>query len=368
MLRKLRDLLIIAIVSFALLEVGLRIYNPIYVPLRADQIELPVNRVIKMTNLNNSTKVDRDFVNTYNAIGLRGPNFPKNPEKFIKIFTVGGSTTACVTLTDGKTWPDALSRNLKGSADHPIWLNNAGIDGHSTFGHQILLESHLKKFKPDFVVYLIGINDMGRDDLNEFDTSMIKAGLSLRNKVVAASEVLSTGQVLLRTIRAHDRGLNHVLDHDLTTLAKVVESDAQKNAYLAPHTEKYVAAYRTRVKLLVARTIEMGSQPVLVTQPALMGNAVDPTTGINMGPLVFAWGGDPASAGLKWQALELYNDVVRDVAKEQGLILIDAAREMPKDSAYYIDWFHYSNAGAQVMADLIGRGLQPHVTKLASNR
>ena len=92
MLRKIRDFLIIAAVTFVLLEIGLRIYNPIYVPLRADQIELPVNRVFKMVNVNNK-KVDRELVNTYNAIGLRGPNYPDKPDEYVKIITVGGVVT-----------------------------------------------------------------------------------------------------------------------------------------------------------------------------------------------------------------------------------------------------------------------------------
>ena len=94
-------------------------------------------------------------------------------------------TTACVTLTDGRTWPDVLARGLAADSPRPVWLNNAGIDGHSTFGHQILLETHLKKFRPDFIVFLVGVNDVGREDLNDFDMRMLTAGLSLRNRIVA---------------------------------------------------------------------------------------------------------------------------------------------------------------------------------------
>ena len=40
-----------------------------------------------------------------------------------------------------------------------VWLNNAGLDGHSTFGHEILLRSHIIKLKPDMIIFLTGIND-----------------------------------------------------------------------------------------------------------------------------------------------------------------------------------------------------------------
>ena len=39
---------------------------------------------------------------------------------------------------DSKTWTDVLSKNLDSAFDN-LWMNNAGIDGHSTFGHIILI-------------------------------------------------------------------------------------------------------------------------------------------------------------------------------------------------------------------------------------
>ena len=357
-LRAFRDLLVIGTITLALLEVALRIYNPLYVPLRADKIELPVNRVFKQVNLNNR-KVDRELVNTYNAIGLRGPDYPSDPDNYLKIFTVGGSTTACVTLTDGKTWPDILGRKLQATAARSIWLNNAGIDGHSTFGHLILLESHLKNYKPDFIVFLIGINDVGRSDLNDFDSRVTVGGLSWRNRLVANSELLSTMQVLYRTLRAYDMGVNYAVDHDLTKFANLTETSQSRHAHLKQHGEDARRAYRQRAEALVERTRAIGATPVLVTQPALFGYGIDPTTERELGALEYMPGGP--SAGLQWETLELYNNVTRSVALDKTAILIDAARQMPKDSRLYFDWIHYSNDGAAVMAEVVYEGLRKHI-------
>jgi lysophospholipase L1-like esterase len=358
-MRALRDFLIIATVTLGLLEIGLRIYNPIYVPLRADRIELPVNRVFKATNVNNK-KVDRDRVTRYNALGLRGPDYPADPQQFIKIFAVGGSTTACVTLTDGKTWPDVLGKLLDAGAGKGVWINNAGIDGHSTFGHQVLLESHLRKYPADFIVFLIGVNDVGRDDLNDYDTRLLERGLSWRNRMVAASELLSTAQVLRRAWRAHDTGLNHAFDMDLTRLERGAETPEQFDAQLQRHRDGHLVRYRQRVELLLETTSRLGARPVLVTQPALYGVGRDPTTGVDLGPLRWKDDNGPTAA-LKWAELDLYNDVLRDLARRQGVVLIDAARSMPKDSKYYFDWIHYSNEGAALMAQIVQEGLQPHL-------
>lgn len=357
-LKRIRDLCLVGVVTVVLMEIVLRIYNPIYVPLRADEIQLPVNRVFKGHNPHNK-KVDEYRVNRYNGIGLRGPEYPAQPENYIKIFTVGGSTTACVTLTDGRTWPDVLARNLTGAGGKQIWLNNAGADGHSTFGHKIMLEHHLSKFEPDYVVYLVGINDVGRDDLNDYDVSMTKQGLSLRNKIVAASELLATLQVLYRTWRAYDSGLNNYTDLDLTKQPRVVKSEAERAAILQMHPSKYVPGYRARLEELIAVTRAAGAEPVLVTQPGLMGRGIDPTTGVEISDLDYFEG---MPAALEWDILELYNDVTRQVAAQHNVTLIDAAREMPKDSNLYFDWIHYSNAGAERMAEIIRAGLQPRIS------
>jgi lysophospholipase L1-like esterase len=354
---KVRNVGLIGFAVFALLEIALRIHNPIYVPLRADQIELPVNRVFTMRNPNNK-KVDELLVNSYNGIGLRGPNYPPKPEEFVKIITVGGSTTACVTLTDGRTWPDLLARKLVGPPGRNVWLNNAGMNGHSTFGHAILLDRHLYKFKPDFILYLVGINDVGRDDLNHWDYELTRDGLSLRNRIVAASEVLSTAQVLNRMRRAFDEGINIHSAHDLTQFKRVHMDAAERQKRLQIHRTNFLRTYRKRVEHLIVRTRAMGARPVLITQPALMGTGQDPTTGIELGDLQY---NKEIPASLEWEILELYNNVVRELAAQYGVILVDAARSMPKDSLLYFDWIHYSVAGAEVMAEVVRRVLQPYV-------
>lgn len=351
MVRTFWMIVVVGVTTFLLGELALRIYNPIYVPIRADEIQLPINRVFTQTNLNNKD-VDRELVNTYNGIGLRGPEFPLDPEKHVKIFTVGGSTTACVTLTDGKTWPDLVLKQLGQRFGPSIWLNNAGIDGHSTFGHQILLETHLAKYRPDYVAYLIGINDMGREDLNEYDSVFTLKGQSLRNRIVASSELLSTSQALYRSYRAHDMGLNHAVDHDLKLIKTVSMTPDVVAKHLREHKEQHAPGFEKRLRALVEKTIALGAVPILITQPGMMGRGIDPTSGVMIDNLEYD---DGLPASVAWDALEIYNDVTRRIAVEYRLPLIDAAREMPKESSLYFDWIHYSNLGAERMGEIVSR-------------
>jgi hypothetical protein len=51
--------------------------------------------------------------------------------------------------------------------------------------------------------------------------------------------------------------------------------------------------------------------------------------------------------------LELYNDVVRNIAAAHQVGLIDLKREMPKRTEYYYDLYHFTNAGCQKVAEII---------------
>ena len=353
MFNQLKTVSIIAIVTALLLELALRVYNPIYIPIRADQIQLPVNRVFTQRNTNNP-KVDEFQTYTYNGIGLRGPEYPVDPSEYLKIITVGGSTTACGQLSDGRTWPDRLLSILQAKSEN-IWLNNAGQDGHSTFGHLILLERHLQQYQPDVIIYLVGINDVGRDDINDFDAGLIGRSASLRNRIVFASELLSTLQVLKQSLLAYDLGVNSLAPLDITSLGNVAADSTDAARILDLHKSKYLPPFRARLEELVDRTAESGAKAVLMTQPALFGSGVDPVTNIVLDNLEVSGFGLPSL--LQWRILELYNDVTRDVAAAHGLDLIDLARLLPKDSSLFFDWIHYSNLGAEVVAELVANAL-----------
>jgi len=337
------------VVGLAVLEVGLRSYNPVYVPLRANQIVLPVNSTVRFESARGGLVVNR-----YNALGFRGPGKPADFEGATTIITVGGSTTACVGLSDGDTWPDRLAALLSQDVANS-WLNNAGMDGHSTFGHSILLEQVLAELRPDLVLYLVGVNEIDRDDLNEFDSKLDPRNESLRNRIVAKSELLSTLQVLTRTWRAVEAGLDRRAQIDVRSLEPRMDPPEQVARVLGEQ-RPLLDRYRERLTRLLDRTRQAGIRPVLITQPALLGDSVDPATGVDLGRLSFD--GRIASS-TRWKQLELYNDATRGVGRANGVHVVDLARQLPKDSRLFIDFFHFSPLGAERVAEIVAAELRP---------
>jgi hypothetical protein len=64
-----------------------------------------------------------------------------------------------------------------------------------------------------------------------------------------------------------------------------------------------------------------------------------------------------------FQALDLYNGVARQVAQKEGVLLIDLARELPRTSASYYDFLHYTESGAAAAAGILDRHLAPWLAR-----
>ena len=98
---------------------------------------------------------------TRDRYGLRG-NYddPRN----ITVLTIGGSTTDQRLIDDGLTWRHELQRLLRAHGK-PATVANAGVDGHTTFGH---LASYAYSFplipglRPRYTIVYVGINDLSR--------------------------------------------------------------------------------------------------------------------------------------------------------------------------------------------------------------
>jgi lysophospholipase L1-like esterase len=353
-MRLLKILAIQAVVVLVLVEAGLRIYNPLPFRVRGDRIVLPVHQKYSFSH-GETTKLDPITSHTKNALGFRGPDPPRDFSRRLTLVTIGGSTTECLFLSDGKTWTDVLARRLGGTWPD-AWVNNAGLDGQSSYGHLILLRDFVVSLRPRLAVFLIGVNDIEREDLTTFDQSLApnwtrweKAGVFLEDH----SELVSVAHNLLRMARTSHRGFGHS-ELDLTKLTRL-EHDPRLTAITVAQQEVPVRRYAERLNAIVDLCRTNGIEPVFTTQPALYGDAIDPVTGVDLAIIQVR---GAVNGRLQWRVLEMYNDAMRRVARDRGVLLVDAAVEMPKDSRLYYDLMHFTNEGAARLGNLVADRLE----------
>lgn len=342
------------VIVFILLEIILHIYNPFHLRLKGNKIILPINQQLTISNSINP-KLDAVIVNTRNGLGFRGPELPKDGKNRLSIITVGGSTTECHFLSDQHTWPFLLGKKLSDSLND-VWLNNAGMDGHSTYGHLIMLNDHVKKLQPSAILFLTGINDVETAGPSFHDKLSTKGAWSdFKHYIFENSEVLNLLLNLSRGWRAQKfNNTSHnmmVLNNDRL----LNMSDSVINKRLLDQ-KPYLTAYRNRLLQLADTCKAHQIIPVFITQPNQFGVGKDSLTGTDLALYEL----EPGLNGkLLWGMLEEYNEVVRALGREKQIPVIDLAHLLPKNSIYFYDASHFTNAGAEKVASLVAAELIP---------
>ena len=323
-----------------------------------DQIVLPRNLHRTIRNDENPN-LDELIQFSTNSIGFRGPEPPRKFNSSLTVVAIGGSTTECLFLSNGKSWPEVVGKFLA-PAFEPLWVNNAGLDGHSSFGHLFLLDQIVGPMRPKVAVFLIGINDVGREDATERSRPPLTIQLARHSAIVEA--VIN----LRRQGEASALDLGHV-QIDLAALPNIGADHKLSASLLGAHREQYVPPYKERVETIVRLSREYGIEPVLMTQPALYGVAADPLTLVNLVAVVVS-DEQRIKAGqvrgkLAWDVLELYNDAVRAVGRERDVLVIDAAARLPKSSQLFYDFVHFTNDGGSELARIVSEDLCSFLAK-----
>jgi len=350
-------------IAFIAVEIFLRIYNPFVFSVKGDKIVLSANE--KYTIKNHAIeKLDRAIVLKTNSIGFRGEEPPKNFKSYLTTITVGGSTTKCGYLSEGRTWPDVLGMKLK-NVFRNTWINNAGLDGHSTLGHLILMEDYIVKLTPKNILFLVGINDEGNDAYQwgfEDDKLLKKNGFYLKSlksfgrTLANKSEVFAVGLNLFRYIKATMVGVRHDEEVNLSNKNLTLDLPEEEIALALEKHKKYLTSYEMRLNKLIQISRGKGIEPIFLTQPTLYGYGVDDVTKTDLERI---YKRESENGKLAWKRLELYNDVVRQFAIRENVLVIDLAKEMPKSSKYYYDFSHYTNEGAEKVAEIVFEHLCP---------
>jgi lysophospholipase L1-like esterase len=334
------------ITSLLLMEAALRLRNPLHTSVRGNQIVLVANRSWTYT-AGASSQLDATIVHRKNNIGFRGEDYEAG-EDVLRIFTIGGSTTEDVYLTEGKTWSDHLRRLLETNLPG-LWLNNAGFTGHSTFGHQILLEDHIVEYEPDVLIFLVGINDVDRPEL---DTALRSSEPKIFD-LAARSELVALALNLYRSSRAVNRKISHNTEGLRESWLVTWEIGEKEKQAAIDYNEGLLDAYRARLTKLVETSRGIGAEPILMTQPVLYGDGIDDRTGLDLGRISIP----PVDGQTAWKVLQRYNDVTRQVAADHEVLLVDLAIKLPKSSRYFYDTIHFSNEGSAAIARIVHQSI-----------
>lgn len=311
-----------------------------------------------------------------NSFGTRGRE--PNGDERIRILTIGGSTTADTVLDDTEAWPARLEAHLnaKLGGKELAWVANSGIDGLMSH-HHLMHATYLLPRLPqmDYVIIYAGANDLGlwfhnrelRTDLLDDENWNDRIGEAFRwSKHTNPDWPFYKRTELWKTVsRLKDRYLTAramgedqpravVQDAELRWLEEQRQRRAEAGTTLLPRgkldTLPTALDSYGRVLDRIADEIRVhGAEPIFMTQAVQsLFETDEERERLWMGEL--AGGQGYVSEEQYPLILKRYNDRMREVAAEKGVLLIDLASRMKPGSEQFYDGMHFNELGADTAA------------------
>ena len=158
-----KKLLIFGICSILLILINFA-STPVFHIITADMYRTPPNYFIERTFTGDFFKgiFFENQVITSDEKGFRinkkKINYEDKNKNTLRIISIGGSTTAQPNVDDSKTWSNLVGEKISNLTNKEVEVINTGVMGLRAKHHYLSLE-RIKKYKPDLIVFLMGIND-----------------------------------------------------------------------------------------------------------------------------------------------------------------------------------------------------------------
>lgn len=256
------------------------------------------------------------------------------------VIAIGGSSVFGFGLNDDKTWPHLLEHELRKSSSK-VTIVNAGNNGHASL--QLMTRLYLKVLphRPTHVLYYGSVNDVYNAG-NELDKIQEQGKIALAASQAAyLSNKFRGSNYYARTMLAHilrkkRPGLFAALLGDPEP-----ETDDEVDAAARAMIQENGRRFARNLKTMADMCKRVGVRFVLAT-------------------FLFDEASIPA---YERAALSHHNDVLREVARTEGLTLIDVwqpfERVADRGSLFFEDHYHPAWDGAEFLAKKFASGLRP---------
>jgi lysophospholipase L1-like esterase len=307
-----------------------------------------------------------DGKNRHNALGFRGEEItsPK-PAGEYRVVCIGASTTYSLLVPDHRrTYPALLEQQLRERGHRDVTVINAGVPAWSTYEILINYLLRIQSLEPDLVIMKEAFADLACRMVWPPSAYQGDNSGCLASQFVERDPPFYEGSALLRILLVQSG-----LTLPVSALGKSVYNQAETAHFFEFARQRFTMDYprgifervsvaqmldanppryfRRNIEALMYQTRARGVKTVLMTFP------FSPE---NMGYF--------GVEGFR-KALDGHNEIIRDIARQLDVPLIDLAQMFPtKPEVWGFDGIHANEAGteleARLVADfLIERGLVP---------
>jgi len=275
-----------------------------------------------------------------NSLGFRGPELD---EQAFRVLCVGSSETFGQYESEEHEWPRELERLLnKESNQSRIQVVNTGFAGETFPTSLRRLPERLALVRPKMVLFYPSL-------------AHYLSLPALRAPRPPAPQPAFRWRMETRI----DNTIKKALPQSFQTWLRQRQIDEQQSSI--PHFDRmpleYLQEYQKDLLEAIELTRKAGAEPVLITHANRFKNRVDP----NERFMLVSWRRFyPMLREDAFLSMEdSMNDVARNVAREQNVLLIDAARAMPSGPEYFADFVHFTDKGSATFSNIVAQKLMP---------
>jgi lysophospholipase L1-like esterase len=340
----------------------IRQYSVQYIPSLFSRHRLkPMGHMVD-TSVALGKKSERDERYFINDVGYRGHNFlPRKGHGQIRIVIVGGSTVFDGYRKDESAdqsgdWPHLVERFLRRRGHNNVEVINAGIPGHASFDALGRLYSQLWMYQPDYVIFYGAWNDIKYFRQLTPETPLI----SLFQPHEQQSNPFTEYQGLWDRFLSNSQLYVKIRNQYYGWKIRVGEEGAiPEGKYEEVYSAYAVRQYQLDVELIVDACRNIKAIPILLTEATL----VSPNNSAEQrGRIAYHYQllTHPALV----RAFEDTYDVIRSVAKEKAVPILDLAQHLNGNAELFSDAVHLSSKGSQEVARRVGEFMITHLEKI----
>ncbi len=287
-----------------------------------------------------------------NAQGFRGaPVAGDRPPGRRRIACLGTSESFGLYEREGGEWPARLGRRLRERGHDDAEVLNASVVGLNRGTRQRYIDRYVVPLRPDILVLYLSVLSDATYRTPEPRLLAPAASAPSPWAQLPGSRVLpklrrSARELVPDSIWRRQR--TWVVARAVRRAESAALRDRQPSDVLPADV---VSRFEAHLRELILAQRERGIATVLATYPTL-GTATNRDRYRLELLDARIWHLELSDLGMIDGAAKL-NDAVRRVATELGVPLADADAALPKNSDYFADYVHYTDAGAEIVAETV---------------
>ncbi len=287
-----------------------------------------------------------------NSLGFRGPEL--EPDQ-VRIICMGSSETFGLYETPGEEYPRQLERELNAWAGRNLFqVVNVAYPGETVRTQILRAPQTVEEVRPQIALIYPSLAQYVWLPWLKLDPAAPSSRPHFEWRIASNLRELAK-RLLPEPLQNYLR--EREIRHEVAVHGMVMDRIPEENIILFHHDlEKLVKTLR-----------DAGVEPVLVTHATRFGPVLS-VSSTNERHVLVSWRKffpmlrEDGFLDMEWRM----NEAIRQLAAEQHLTLIDAAREISPGKQNFADFSHFTTVGAHLMASHLAGGLEPLLRRYAT--